>query len=370
MLCSNKSIDIIENIRKNTLDMKMITHAIINYKIYPLYILKYISVKYPTLLSKILIYIIIKSISKNSRDGYNMLNYILATYSIKLCDNLLMDNIVCVNGCICHDREYWYILYTYMINIINSNPIYFLTMSDMYVCIVLLLLKTDVIDDRLFLFLKHISNNTNNWRNVIFFIKHAKLYGTQYGDIIFGIRNTIIKNDRLLHNQKNINITSFNHRYELSCVMQEYNTVQKNMSIIVDNLYVTDFIGAGNICVLYDKKIQHIISLTKKPIFIAKKIKYTHVIIDDDDSNNFIEKTFDTAIMANILLEQNVKVLVHCNKGLSRSVCFIILMLMCQGMTFNDAFNIVRERKINIDPNPNFVKQLLQFTIIYKSKII
>lgn len=364
MLCSD--IDIIEKARNNTLSMKMITHIIINYRIYSLYLLKYITVKYPVLLSKILMYNIVKSIKKKNREGYNMLNYILTTYSIKLCDNILIDDIICINGCICHNREYWYIVYTNIINMVNIKPVYFLAMTDMYYCLILLLLKTDVVDNRLLIFLKHISNNTDNWINVIFFIKYAKLYGTQYGDIIFHIGNMLIKNDRLPKNQKNINISSFTYRHELSYVMRQYNIMQKNINIIVDNLYVTDYVGACNICILYDKNIQHIISLTKKPIFKANKIKYTHIVIDDDDNNNFIEKTIDTAIMANTLIKQNITILIHCNKGLSRSVCFIILMLMCQGITFDDALNIVKKRKNNIDPNPNFIKQLSQFKVKLK----
>uniref|UniRef100_A0A8C9WJY7 Dual specificity phosphatase 19a n=1 Tax=Scleropages formosus TaxID=113540 RepID=A0A8C9WJY7_SCLFO len=52
-------------------------------------------------------------------------------------------------------------------------------------------------------------------------------------------------------------------------------------------------------------------------------------------------------------------VLVHCNAGVSRSAAVVIGYLMCrEGLTFDDAFTLVKKARPVICPNPGFLEQL------------
>ena len=52
----------------------------------------------------------------------------------------------------------------------------------------------------------------------------------------------------------------------------------------------------------------------------------------------------------------------HCLAGVSRSVTVTIAYLMSTcGMTLNEAYDFVKDRKSNVSPNFNFMGQLLDF---------
>ena len=56
------------------------------------------------------------------------------------------------------------------------------------------------------------------------------------------------------------------------------------------------------------------------------------------------------------------RVLVHCSAGESRSPTIVIAFLIStRGCSFLEAFNLVKERRPSINPNPSFVAQLKQF---------
>ncbi|KAL4635489.1 dual specificity protein phosphatase 19-like [Arapaima gigas] len=52
-------------------------------------------------------------------------------------------------------------------------------------------------------------------------------------------------------------------------------------------------------------------------------------------------------------------VLVHCNAGVSRSAAIVVGHLICsEGLTFDDAFALVKKARPVICPNPGFLEQL------------
>lgn len=57
--------------------------------------------------------------------------------------------------------------------------------------------------------------------------------------------------------------------------------------------------------------------------------------------------------------EQNGKVLVHCNAGVSRSTSVVIgyLIIVC-GFRFDEAYDLVKSRRNCVRPNDGFLKQL------------
>ena len=90
-------------------------------------------------------------------------------------------------------------------------------------------------------------------------------------------------------------------------------------------------------------------------------IEYTKLKIDDVGTVDFIESTISTVLRTIEQLKKGKVTLVHCYKGLSRSVCFVILILIHQGMSFNDAYAFVQSKRQPIDPNPEFIKQITHY---------
>lgn len=71
--------------------------------------------------------------------------------------------------------------------------------------------------------------------------------------------------------------------------------------------------------------------------------------------------------MAEALSKSNAKVLVHCHQGISRSASVIIYYVMKQyHELFYDALLFVKEKKPNINPNPNFGSQLIRYNKIIR----
>lgn len=58
-------------------------------------------------------------------------------------------------------------------------------------------------------------------------------------------------------------------------------------------------------------------------------------------------------------LDSNKNVLVHCNAGVSRSSMVIIAYLICyDNCSYEDAYNLVKNKRPAIQPNAGFVRQL------------
>lgn len=61
-------------------------------------------------------------------------------------------------------------------------------------------------------------------------------------------------------------------------------------------------------------------------------------------------------------ITQNRGVLIHCLAGVSRSATVTIAYLISAlNMTLNEAYDFVKQRKPSVNPNLNFMGQLLEF---------
>jgi predicted protein tyrosine phosphatase len=351
------SVDLLDIFKSGVVGVYHIKLIIEQYHKYPQYIIKYITLNYPKECAEE----IIKYISTTNEQKCELIEYILASYSIKLCDIPFMREISCIDECICNNRDCWKYIYNNFITLISSDLNYFLSNYNIKLSFTSLIAKTDVQDEKLFIMIGELVKSPKNWKSVIKFITDCELYGSDYGDIIFMMRDMFLANDKLEERKKNKLLSDNQCRLMLGIALHKYNDMQQNMSKITDNIYITDISGVKNVSIIKDSNIRYIISITKKSIFKIENIEYTQIYIDDIGSVNFIDETLETADKVVKYINTNNNILVHCYRGLSRSVCFVILVLIRSGMKFNEAYNIVLSGRIIIDPNPEFIKQIENF---------
>lgn len=53
-----------------------------------------------------------------------------------------------------------------------------------------------------------------------------------------------------------------------------------------------------------------------------------------------------------------LSILVNCQRGISRSVSVVIGFLISKGMTFDEAYDLVRKKRPKMNPNPEFERAL------------
>ena len=97
---------------------------------------------------------------------------------------------------------------------------------------------------------------------------------------------------------------------------------------------------------------------------MASNVRYFHISIDDSESVDFLSMTLDVADEVLKLIKDDKIILVHCYKGISRSVSFVVLVLVKQGMKYKDALKIVKSKRPGANPNPSFRKQLKEYSKI------
>ena len=120
-----------------------------------------------------------------------------------------------------------------------------------------------------------------------------------------------------------------------------------------------------------------------KNLELLKKNNITAILIcgyflSEFYPNQFIYKTLEFednefeiityAIVKGIdFIDKNKSILVHCRKGVSRSSSIVIAYIMFHfKKSFDEAYEFVLNKKNNIQPNDNFIKQLKQFDDMIK----
>jgi protein-tyrosine phosphatase len=87
-------------------------------------------------------------------------------------------------------------------------------------------------------------------------------------------------------------------------------------------------------------------------------------MIDDSTSVDFIKETIPYIGNINKYIDKKKNVFIHCYKGLSRSVCFTLLILINRGMSFKNAYKLIEDKK-HMDPNPVFIQQIIEYVNKY-----
>jgi hypothetical protein len=130
--------------------------------------------------------------------------------------------------------------------------------------------------------------------------------------------------------------------------------------MILENLYLGDVRDAYNAKALKSFGITDIITLV--PAITPghpNEFTYSNYPLLDFNSEDLIPHINKILLRIEEIHSNGGKVFIHCMMGVSRSASVVIAYLMkIKDIGFDEAFWFVKEKRILIDPNPSFSKQL------------
>ena len=138
--------------------------------------------------------------------------------------------------------------------------------------------------------------------------------------------------------------------------------------IIKDFLYISSYKTASTVTDLKNLKITNIINCSGDlcenltPESSLLNIDYLTLNIRDNVSENIESLFFKCINYINKVKENNGRVLIHCYKGVSRSVSIVIAYLIyLYRWTYDEAFDFVQSKRSIANPNIGFYLQLKTF---------
>lgn len=129
--------------------------------------------------------------------------------------------------------------------------------------------------------------------------------------------------------------------------------------VLRDKLFIGDFESPKAI---FKLNIKAVVSLGTLKYVHYDGIKYKHIVIEDDKDSDILKHLIDATDFIDYHIKQNIKVLVHCQAGVSRSATICIAYLMkYYDLPFSVAFLALKGARPIINPNIGFLKQLIKF---------
>ncbi|CAK86471.1 unnamed protein product (macronuclear) [Paramecium tetraurelia] len=140
------------------------------------------------------------------------------------------------------------------------------------------------------------------------------------------------------------------------------NDMDKVHSVQGTSLWLGSLKAAKNSCLLRQNNIKTVITVANN---ITLKIEnFKHHIFSIEDSTSF--RIIDYFQQINEVIDEGLRngsVLVHCMAGISRSsACVIAYLMQSQGWPYEKTYYYVKEKRLTINPNPGFKKQLIQYS--------
>jgi len=137
---------------------------------------------------------------------------------------------------------------------------------------------------------------------------------------------------------------------------------------ILPHLFLGSYFAAKDITALKKYGITHIVSM---PIGIKLHYKhdFTYLRFKTYDANEQdLISYFDlVADFIDIVIKNNGTVLVHCMKGKSRSATMVAAyMIRSQGLSVENAVNIIQSKRPIAKPNDGFLAQLKEYEQLLK----
>lgn len=339
---------IINRISRNEINLSDIEDLINEYYNKEKYLIKFFLLRF----AKEICPLIVKYIIDN--DDHDIIEYLLGFHDLKICNINKLDDVckkyeICVNICKCESTLYWHYLYKEMLRICDSTPRLLVKNEGFESNLSSLITMTDVYDNRLDKIIKDLFE-LGYYNFIIQFIMKNRLFSNFYHKLLITLENEFY--------EKKINI---DHKYLLQTI-EKMDDVHSRYTYLTKHLIISDLRGTSNMCVLRSSKVKHIVSLTRRKFFKAYFINYIRIPIEDKESEEFIENCLDVAKDMIHKIRNKETILIHCVKGLSRSVCFAILILMLLGNDYNESYKFIKSKK-NINPNPKFLRELEQLKL-------
>ena len=152
-----------------------------------------------------------------------------------------------------------------------------------------------------------------------------------------------------------------NEKYEADL---NYHTKLDFKEIIPNKLYLGNNESAKNLEILQNHNITSILICG---YFLSEFFPGQFIYKTLEIQDNEYEIIINSLIKGIEFIESNKTILVHCRGGISRSSTIVIGYIMYkEKKSYIEAENFVREKKDDIKPNENFVKQLKEFGDIIK----
>lgn len=153
---------------------------------------------------------------------------------------------------------------------------------------------------------------------------------------------------------RNTNIDFLEDKFNINMILLNNN---EYIDYIIDNIYL------GNSSHTEDELqvigVSYVFNITTNYYRSYKKIIEINCPTEDIDEWNILESFPKIVDKIKELSDKGHTIYVHCHAGISRSASVIILYLIkYHKYSFREAFKFVRSKRICIQPNPGFVKQL------------
>ncbi|XP_005104717.1 dual specificity protein phosphatase 12 [Aplysia californica] len=149
-------------------------------------------------------------------------------------------------------------------------------------------------------------------------------------------------------------------------------SIMETSDFIIEGLYLGPISSAKNEKDLRSKNITHVLSLLQKPLHeaVRRNRTFKNLPAIDIEGCNLLPLLSECFAFIDQARENHTGVLVHCQKGMSRSATVVIAYLMYKfNLSLRAAREKVRSCRPIICPNAGFEQQLLRFEAM-KSKII
>ena len=136
-----------------------------------------------------------------------------------------------------------------------------------------------------------------------------------------------------------------------------------NAHEVFPGIYIGDLSSSLNKYALKGNNIKNILSvLNGCDENYPNDFKYNIIHVNDDDWIDISEYFDECVEFIDIAMRNNEKILVHCSRGVSRSVTMVLAYLIVkQDMTYDVALETVRSKRIMANPNDGFKRQLLEY---------
>lgn len=128
-------------------------------------------------------------------------------------------------------------------------------------------------------------------------------------------------------------------------------------------LYIGDIESVSNPFILQNHQIGAILTVSREYTSLSFPPYINHLALPIDDNHMFdISQYFAQGIDFIAQNRFSTNVLVHCRMGASRSATVVLAYLMKEyGMSLNESFSFVKEKRWKVLPNSGFMNQLRQF---------